>query len=154
MRGLSVILAVAVHSLNRSKDDIIAYVLPLAIRLAKGKKLPLGTLYLESLYTRLDECVDNILCSVGLYDVVTYADTSSLHIFLWKGFNSIARRPSEFEDVTFKELMVRGGKKRKKSHPYMPKAWWWAEVNQATNKSLLSFLSDLIDVEEEFTFRL
>lgn len=73
MRGLSVLLAVVAHSLNRLKDDIIAYVLPLAIHLVEGKMLPLGTSYLESLYTWLDECADNILCPVGLYDVVTYA---------------------------------------------------------------------------------
>lgn len=71
----------------------------------------------------------------------------TLHIFLWERFSSIAPRTMEFEDMTFK---VQSEKKRKKRHPYMPKAWWWAVVNQATNKSLVS----LIDVEEEFTFRL
>lgn len=46
------------------EDDIKAYVFPLAIRLTKGKNLPLGPLYLGSLYARLDECAENITRSV------------------------------------------------------------------------------------------
>lgn len=59
--------------------------------------------------------------------MVTYADTSFLQIFLKEKFNIIAPRPTEFKEVTFKEVMVRGEVKRKKSHPYMPRAQRWPE---------------------------
>lgn len=40
----------------------------------------------------------------------------------------------EFEEVALEDVMVPGEKKRKKSHPYIPRAWRWAGVKQATNK--------------------
>lgn len=40
--------------LSRLEDSINTYVFPLAIHLAKGKKLQLVPLYLGLLYTRLD----------------------------------------------------------------------------------------------------
>lgn len=47
----------------------------MAIYLTKGEKLALDPIYLGSLFTRLDECVHNILCR---YDVVTHSDTCFL----------------------------------------------------------------------------
>lgn len=55
-----------------------AYVFPLTVRLASGKKQPLGPLYLGPLNAWLDGCVQNITASVGRYDVVTHVD----HAFL------------------------------------------------------------------------
>lgn len=46
--------------------------------------------YLGSLYERLDECVNNIVCSVGRYDVVTHADTIFLQMFLWERFGILS----------------------------------------------------------------
>lgn len=64
------------------EDGINTYVFPLAIRLEKGKKLPLGPVYLEPLYARLDKCAKNITRAMGRYDMVTYAHTSFRQIFL------------------------------------------------------------------------
>lgn len=58
------------------KDGINVYVFPFAVRLARGKKLPLGPLCLGSLYTCLDECIRNITPGMGRYDVVTYVDSA------------------------------------------------------------------------------
>lgn len=66
------------------EDGLNNYVFALAIFLAKGKRLALAPLYLGSLYNRLDECVHNIFCSLGPYNVVSYADTAFLEMFLWK----------------------------------------------------------------------
>lgn len=47
------------------EDGINSYVFLLDTRLAKGKKLPLGPLYLGLLYVRLDDCTENITHSIG-----------------------------------------------------------------------------------------
>lgn len=91
----------------------------LAIRLAKGKKLPLIAFYLDSLYARLDEYTNNIMCFVWRYYKDTHADTCWLQNFLLERFNGIAPKPME----TTLETMVRHTKKKKKkSHSYMPRA--------------------------------
>lgn len=51
--GFLVLLAVQIHSSKLAKRQ---HKFPVAIRLAKGKKLTFGPLYLRSLYARLDEC--------------------------------------------------------------------------------------------------
>lgn len=50
-------------------------------------------IYLGSLYTRFNECVANTLYSMGCYDMVTHANTSSLQIFLWGQFYALAPKP-------------------------------------------------------------
>lgn len=42
------------------------------------------------IYARLDECVNNILRSIGRYDIVTHTDTCFLQIFLWERYGAIA----------------------------------------------------------------
>lgn len=60
---------------------------------------------------------------MGRYGVVTYADTCFLQIFLWEIFGGIAPRPVEFEKVTMVEEVLRGKRKKRMSHPYMPRGW-------------------------------
>lgn len=62
--------------------------------------------------------------------MVTYVNTSFLQIFLYERFSGIAPRLTEFDEVTIVEVVVRGERKRKKSHPYMPRAWRWDGVKQ------------------------
>lgn len=104
------------------EDGINAYVFPLAVRLARGKKLSLGPLYLGLLYARVDECVRNITSSMGGYDVFTHVDSAFIQIFLWKRFGRIVLRPAEFDPVVITEEMVGGKSKRTKRAPYMPRA--------------------------------
>lgn len=52
----------------------------MAILLAQGERLALGPIRVA--ICELDECVNNILRSVGRYDVVPHADTYFLQIFL------------------------------------------------------------------------
>lgn len=97
---------------------------PLAIRLAEGKKLLLGPpLYLSSLYARLDECAENIMCSIGHYDMLC-----GLQLPLDLSLGEVHQHrpwPIEFEEVTFFDLMVRGVMKKKKIRPFMASAWRW-----------------------------
>lgn len=51
--------------LSGPKDDLNADVFPLAILLPKGEKLALASLYLRSLYERVDNCIENMVCSVA-----------------------------------------------------------------------------------------
>lgn len=71
-------LDVLVCAQSGLKDGLNSFVIPLAMLLAKGEKLALGSLYLGSLCPRLDECVENVIRYVGRYDVVTYIDSNLL----------------------------------------------------------------------------
>lgn len=66
------------------------YVFHLAIILAKGERLALLPLYLGSLFDSLDKCANNVVWSVGRYDVATYFEASCLEIFIWKRFGALA----------------------------------------------------------------
>lgn len=75
--------------------------------------------------------------------------TSFLQIFLWERFSSITPRTIEFNEVIFRDVIAFDVLKKKKSHPYMPRARRWVGVKQATNKTL----DIVINAKEEFTFR-
>lgn len=61
------------------------YIFPLAILLAKRKRLALAPLYLRSLFFNPDYYIKNIIQSIGCYHVVTHADTTFLQVILWNG---------------------------------------------------------------------
>lgn len=63
------------------EDGLNEYVFPLEILLAKGKKVVLATIYLGSLYARLDECIPNMTRSLGCYDYL-FVDVSMRE--LWR----------------------------------------------------------------------
>lgn len=63
-------------------------------------------------------------------------------------FGGTALSPTEFDEVTMVEVVIRGEKKKKKSHPYVPRTWRW--VGTAREQVLVN----VIDKEEEFNFRL
>lgn len=70
------------------QDGLQSYVFALAVMLVKRKRFALATLYLGSLYARLDKCLHNIFRSVSRYDVVLYSDASFLQMFLWERFGA------------------------------------------------------------------
>lgn len=76
------------------------------------------------------------------YDVVTYVVTCFVQIFLIKMLGGVALGQVEFKEVIVVEVMVRGNKKRKKSHLYMPRAWRWAGVKQGGNNLLVSVIDE------------
>lgn len=62
------------------------YIFPLAILLGPR------ALLLRLVDDKLNECVHNFFCSVGRYDVVNYADTQFLQMFLCEWFwDSVAK---------------------------------------------------------------
>lgn len=68
------------------EDGIHPYVFFLAVKLAKGEKLSLAPIFLSSLFYRLDECVHNLSKFMGRYNVVSYANSAFLQLFLWERF--------------------------------------------------------------------
>lgn len=70
-------------------------------------------------------------------------------IFFWKRFDSNVSKLEDLDAVTMVDVVVRGERKKKKSYSYIPRAWRWAGVKQAGNKSLVN----VIHKEEEFSFR-
>lgn len=64
------------------EDGINAFVFPLAIHLARGEKVALASIFLGSLFYRLDECVQSLIRSMGRYTVASYAQTVFLQMFL------------------------------------------------------------------------
>lgn len=63
-----VIMAFLFRSPSAPEDGINSSFFPMAICFVKEETLALRSIYLESLYTRLDECINHILPSVGWYD--------------------------------------------------------------------------------------
>lgn len=58
------------------EDGFNLYFFPLAIHMAKEERLALVSFHLESLFDRMDECIDNIVKFVGSYHIVTQVDTA------------------------------------------------------------------------------
>lgn len=67
--------------------------LSFVIRLAEGESLALAPLYLGPLLLRLDECIHNIVQSVGCYYVMTHADKHSANVHLGSALGRSRRRP-------------------------------------------------------------
>lgn len=61
-----------------------------------------------SLFFRLDECVKNIVKSVGWYNVVTHADTAFLHMFISEPLETVSLKHVQFDDVEMVEREVDG----------------------------------------------
>lgn len=55
--------------LSLLENGLHSYVFPIAVLFVKGKRLALASLFLGSLYVRLDEFLKNSVKSVGQYDV-------------------------------------------------------------------------------------
>lgn len=60
------------------EDGLNAFVFPLA----RGEKVALSSIFLGSLFYRLDECILSLVWSMGRYTVASYAQTAFLQIFL------------------------------------------------------------------------
>lgn len=58
------------------------------IHLTRGKKV--ASIYLGSLYVRLDKCVADPTRSLGRYDIVAHVDFVFLQMFMWECFGLIA----------------------------------------------------------------
>lgn len=78
---------------NPSEDGTHAFVFPMEVSHAQGKRLALASWYLGSLYAHLEECLRNITRSFGRYDVVSFVDTNFLQLFLWERFRVLFPKP-------------------------------------------------------------
>lgn len=69
------------------------YVSLLMISLAKGEKLTLAPLHLYHFVCTPDECIGNVVRSVGRYDAV---GSCLLQMFEWGYFSTMAPKPLEY----------------------------------------------------------
>lgn len=133
--------------LSGLEDGINLFIFLMAIILVKEERLGLTPIYFGSLYSNLDECMANVVRSIGTYDMVTHTDTIFLQIFFLKWFGALAPKP--VCSIEMINTIVEGVKKQKWSAPYKLRAWTWIGVKQANNKSL----AKVIDYEKGFNFR-
>ncbi|OMO93094.1 hypothetical protein CCACVL1_06638 [Corchorus capsularis] len=107
------------------EKGISAMLIPLAIHISKGLQLPLGPLYLGSLYTRLDLLHEKIKTSMGAFEVVAFLDLPFIQMCLWERFPLAApncnRCPSDSSYQRFR-------------------AWAWYDCKIKSKVSLLSVL--------------
>ncbi|XP_026378783.1 uncharacterized protein LOC113273248 [Papaver somniferum] len=69
------------------------FVIPFAIKIAQGEKLPIGSLFLASLFSSLDSLVMDSSVSNGFLKVETYVNTLFLQDLLWERFKNYAPIP-------------------------------------------------------------
>lgn len=135
---------------SRPKDSLNAFVFPLTISLARGEKVALAPIFLDSLFYRLDECIESLVRPMGRYTVASYAQTAFLQMFLWERFKSYSSQPTVFEASTM--MMVEDENRVMRSVPNKPKkmrAQRWSNLKQTNDKNLIEF----IDSEKHFCFR-
>ncbi|XP_026459599.1 uncharacterized protein LOC113360290 [Papaver somniferum] len=76
-----------------SKKKIRQELLMIAIKLDKGVVLPIGSLFLGSLYTHLDHLVADMRVSNGYMKVDLYVHVTFLQAWLWEHFEKYASKP-------------------------------------------------------------
>ncbi|XP_026398574.1 uncharacterized protein LOC113294391 [Papaver somniferum] len=76
-----------------SKKEIRQELLMIDIKLAKGVVLPIGSLFLGSLYTHLDHLVADMRVSNGYMKVESYVHVAFLQAWLWEHFEKYALKP-------------------------------------------------------------
>ncbi|XP_026410654.1 uncharacterized protein LOC113305877 [Papaver somniferum] len=69
------------------------FVIPFAIKMARGEKIPVGSLFLGSLFSNLDSLVVYSSISNGFMKIETYANTMFLQALLWERFEKYAPIP-------------------------------------------------------------
>ncbi|KAF7116967.1 hypothetical protein RHSIM_RhsimUnG0008800 [Rhododendron simsii] len=73
-------------------------VFPLAVSLARGDFVPLGPLFLGSLFHRLDQVHADTERSIGRYDMVSVVHTQFLMAFCFEHFPSLAPSPADISE--------------------------------------------------------
>lgn len=69
--------------------------------IAKGV-LFLAPLHLKSLYARYEECVGNVVRSVGRYDVDAHVESCFLPMLLWERFSILAPKLMDYPEVVWR----------------------------------------------------
>ncbi|XP_026458985.1 uncharacterized protein LOC113359594 [Papaver somniferum] len=75
------------------KKEIRQELMMIAIRLAKDVVLPIGSLFLGSLYSYLDHLVADMRVSNGYMKVDSYVHVAFLQAWLWEHFEKYAMKP-------------------------------------------------------------
>ncbi|OMP07879.1 hypothetical protein COLO4_06973 [Corchorus olitorius] len=114
-------------------DGFSPTLVPLAIKLSNGTSFPLGPLYLDSLYKRLDLFHSKTKLSMGRYKLWSAVDVTFIQMCLWESCPRCAPRPNLYDSSAY-------------SHNY--RAWAWHKW-QLGETSIL----DVLDKHVEFCAR-
>ncbi|XP_026396790.1 uncharacterized protein LOC113291478 [Papaver somniferum] len=76
-----------------SGNSLKPFVIPFSIKMAQGEKLPVGSLFLGSLFSNLDSLVVDSSISNGFMKIEIYANTMFLQALLWEYFEKYAPIP-------------------------------------------------------------
>lgn len=79
---------------NSPENVLNPYVFSVAVQPAKEERLAVASIYLGSLFNKLDGCIRNIVKSVGHYHVVTQANIAFLQVFLPEQFEMLSPKPT------------------------------------------------------------
>lgn len=107
----------------------------------------IAPIYLGSLCTQLDECVLNVMRSLGPYNVVSHVDYVFLQMFLWERFGNFAATYDEYSATVACRVIIVNPTGAKSVH--RARALRWVGVKQSADKSLAT----IIDKEENFNLR-
>ena len=119
------------------------FVIPFAIKMAQGEQLPIGTLFLGSLYYNLDSLIIDSSVSNGSMKIECYANTMFLQALMWENFKNYAPTPRN----------VLQGPNTDARHTFPEKDN--ARIMRWSTKqprSKIRFI-DVLDEESEFNFR-
>lgn len=82
------------------KKEIRQKIIKFAIKLGKGVALPIGSLFLASLYIHLDRLATDMYVSNGYMKVDSYVHVAFLQAWLWEHFKNYAPNPgTSFPDT-------------------------------------------------------
>ncbi|OMP07519.1 hypothetical protein COLO4_07268 [Corchorus olitorius] len=83
------------------EDGISPTLIPLAIKLSKGTRFPLGSMYLGSLYRRLDLIHEKTRLSMGRFKLWSTVDVTFIQMCLWGRFPRCAPYPNIYDASLF-----------------------------------------------------
>lgn len=109
--------------------------------------MALVLVYRGSLYARLDECVANMMRSLGRYGVASYVDFDFLQMFMWEHFWGLALVPVVYSTTIPNRVEVVNPTMTK--NIYRTHTLRRVGVKQWTGK----LLATITDNEENFNFR-
>ncbi|QHN78999.1 PMD domain-containing protein [Arachis hypogaea] len=115
-------------------DECVSHgVFLLACLISRGERLPLAPMYLDSLYTRLDQFSQQLKIAHGRFPVLSFIDEIFLQLFLFERFSLFT--------PTRKPPTILPDKKAS------PRAWIWGSAHPSKS------LEDVINLEKNFCFR-
>ena len=119
------------------------FVIHFAIKMAKGEKVPIGSLFLGSLYANLDSLAVDSSISDGFMKVDTYVNTMFLQALMWEHLESYAPVPRN--SFPGRKVDTRDSLLEENDARIMR----WSRKKPRSD----TCFTDILDMENEFNFR-